>query len=100
MKWIHDHVNLGIFLKEANSFHPIILFKAEVLHVFLVTKSRRMGNEINMDLYTKPTDTHQYLLSGKLRRRVYNTQEIVTATSKARSQGREHLLQSRNHQIN
>ena len=65
MKWTHGPENLKIFLQEANSFHPTIRFMAEVSteeHVFLDTKSRLVGNNIDVDLYTKPTDTHQYLL--------------------------------------
>ena len=65
MKWTHGPENLEIFLQEANSFHPTIRFTAEVSneeHVFLDTKSRLVGNSIGVDLYTKPTDTHQYLL--------------------------------------
>ena len=65
MKWTHGPENLEIFLQEANSFHPTIRFTAEVSneeHVFLDTKSRLVGNSIDVDLYTKPTDTHQYLL--------------------------------------
>ena len=57
--------NLEIFLQEANSFHPTIRFETEVFneeHVFLDTKSRLVGNNIDVDLYTKPTDTHQYRL--------------------------------------
>ena len=64
MKWTHVPENLEIFLQEANSFHPTIRFMAEVSnekHVFLDTKSRLVGNNIDMDLYTKLTDTHQYL---------------------------------------
>ena len=65
MKWTHGPENLQIFLQEANSFHPTIRFTAEVSneeHVFLDTKSRLVGNNIDVDLYTKPTYTHQYLL--------------------------------------
>ena len=65
MKWIHGPANLEIFLQEANSFHPTIRFMAEVSnekHVFLETKSRLVGNNIDVDVYIKPTDTHQYLL--------------------------------------
>ena len=65
MKWTHGPENLEIFLQEANSFHPTIRFTAEVSneeHVFPDTKSRLVGNSIDVDLYTKPTDTHQYLL--------------------------------------
>ena len=50
---------------EANNFHPSIKFTAEIStkqHVFLDTKSNLMGDTISVDLYTKPTDTHQYFL--------------------------------------
>ena len=65
MKWTHGPEKLEIVLQEANSFHPTIRFTAEVFieeHVFLDTTSRLLGNNIYADLYTKPTDTHQYLL--------------------------------------
>ena len=65
MKWTHGPENLEIFLQEVNSFHPTIRFTAEVSneeHVFLDTKSRLVGNNIDVVLYTEPTDTHQYLL--------------------------------------
>ena len=65
MKWTHRHEHLKTFLEEANSFHPTIILMAEVSseeHVFLDTKSRLVGNEIDVDLYMKPTDTHQNLL--------------------------------------
>ena len=57
--------NLDTFFQEANSFNPAIKFTAYVSseeHVFLDTKSRLLGNEIDVGLYTKPTDTHQYRL--------------------------------------
>ena len=65
MKLTHGPENLEIFLQEVNSFPPTIGFTAEVSneeHVFLDTKSRLVGNIIDVDLYTKPTDTHHYLL--------------------------------------
>ena len=65
MKWLHGHDNLDTFLQEANSFHSTIRFTAEVSndkHVFLDTQSRLDEDRISTDLYTKPTDTHQYLL--------------------------------------
>ena len=65
MKWLHGRDNLDTFLQEANSFHSTIRFTAEVSndkHVFLDTQSRLDEDRIFTDLYTKPTDTHQYLL--------------------------------------
>ena len=65
MKWLHGRDNLDTFLQEANSFHSTIQFTAEVSndkHVFLDTQSRLDENRISTDLYTKPMDTHQYLL--------------------------------------
>ena len=65
MKWAHGPENLEVFLQEANGFHPTIRLTAELSneeHVFLDTKSRLVGNNFDVDLYTKPTDTHQYLL--------------------------------------
>ena len=65
MKWLHGRDNLDTFLQEANSFHSTIRFTAEVSndkHVFLDTQSRLDEDRIYTDLYTKPMDTHQYLL--------------------------------------
>ena len=65
MKWLHGRDNLDTFLQEANSFHSTLRFTAEVSndkHVFLDTQSRLDEDRICTDLYTKPTDTHQYLL--------------------------------------
>ena len=58
-------MDIEIFLPEANSFHPIIRFTAEVSkeeHVYLDTMVRLVGNEIDMDLYAKHKDKHQFLL--------------------------------------
>ena len=65
MKWLHGRDNLDTFLQEANSFHSTIRFTAGVSndkHHFLDTQSRLDEDRICTDLYTKPTDTHQYLL--------------------------------------
>ena len=65
MKWTHGHDSLEDFLQRANSFHPTIHFTAEVSneeHIVLDTKSCLVDGKIGVDLYTKPTDTHQYLL--------------------------------------
>ena len=65
MKWSHGRETFTTFLDEANNFHPSIKFTAEIStkqHMFLDTKSSIVGDTIYVDLYTKPTDTHQYLL--------------------------------------
>ena len=65
MKWIHGTETLEAFLETANSFHPTIRFIVEVSndkHVFLDTTSRFVDDKVVVDLYTKPTDSHQYLL--------------------------------------
>ena len=62
--WAHDKESLQVFLNELNSFHPMIKFTAEWSResvTFLDTKVIRDGNCLATDLYTKPTDTHQYL---------------------------------------
>ena len=68
MQWCHGEIKLENFLKEANSFHPTIKFTSEVTtdnHVFLDTISHiAEDNTIKVDLYSKPTDTHQYLLTS------------------------------------
>ena len=65
MKWIHGRETLEAFLETANSFHSTIRFTAEVSndkHVFLDTMSHLADDKVAVDLYTKPTDSHQYLL--------------------------------------
>ena len=65
MKWSHGRETLTAFLDKANNFHPTIKFTAVIStkqHVFLDTKSSLVGETISVDLYTKPKDTHQYLL--------------------------------------
>ena len=57
----NDHDKTKTFFQEANSFHRIICFTAEVSneeHVVFNTKSRLVGNETDVDLYMKHTDTH------------------------------------------
>ena len=65
MKWTRGKATLEAFLKTANNFHPTIRFTAEVSndkHVFLDTISHLTDDKVAVDLYTKPTDSHQYLL--------------------------------------
>jgi len=65
MHWCHSLAELQIFLSEANDFHPTIKFTSEISndkHVFLDTVSSIENGKLTVDLYTKPTDKHQYLL--------------------------------------
>ena len=65
MKLLHGRDNLYTFLQEAKRFHSNIRFTTEVSndkHVFLDTQSRLDEHRICTDIYTKPTDTHEYLL--------------------------------------
>jgi hypothetical protein len=64
MKWIHRDKELDEFFEHSNSIHPSIKFTHEVLKAkmsFLdTTTTVKEGNMIT-DLYSKPTDKHQYL---------------------------------------
>ena len=65
MKWIHGREALEAFLETANSFHSTIRFTAEVFndkHVFLGTMPHLADDKVVVDLYSKPTDSHQYVL--------------------------------------
>ncbi|XP_060598432.1 uncharacterized protein LOC132752158 [Ruditapes philippinarum] len=65
MQWCHGEEALQDFLYRANTFHKSIKFTTEVSneqHVFLDTVSHIKDNHIITDLYSKPTDKHQYLL--------------------------------------
>ena len=63
--WSHGEGCFKQFLEEINSMHPSIKFTAEWSDKsvsFLDVKISIGDNgNINTDLYTKPTDTHQYL---------------------------------------
>ena len=62
--WQHGEESLKIFLLQINSFHSTIRFTSETSreHLsFLDTTVILDGRTIHTDLYTKPTDTHQYL---------------------------------------
>jgi hypothetical protein len=64
MKWIHSDKELDEFFEHANSIHPSIKFTHEVSKTkmpFLdTTTTVKEGNMIT-DLYSNPTDKHQYL---------------------------------------
>ncbi len=62
--WEHGQETLDIFLGQINEFHDTIQFTAEYSTeriTFLDTTVILDGTTIHTDLYTKPTDTHQYL---------------------------------------
>jgi hypothetical protein len=63
--WDDSEEHFTAFLDHCNSFHTTIKFTAEHSkeHVtFLDTTTSIQNGNITTDLYTKPTDTHQYLL--------------------------------------
>jgi predicted GIY-YIG superfamily endonuclease len=65
MKWQYGRESLDDFISKANNFHPSIKFTAEISnsnHVFLDTTTRLVENKLHTDIYSKPTDKHQYLL--------------------------------------
>ena len=68
MIWQHGEVELLRFFEMLNSFHPSIQFTYEYSETrvnFLdVTVNLESDGRIWTDLYTKPTDTHQYLLAS------------------------------------
>ncbi len=62
--WDKGQELLQTFLQQINDFHPSIKFTAETSTdrvAFLDTTVILEGNKLHTDLYTKPTDTHQYL---------------------------------------
>ena len=65
--WTHGPDKLTDFISTLNTAHPTIKFTHEVsptsIHFLDVTVSLNADNNISTDLYIKPTDKHQYLLS-------------------------------------
>ena len=64
MKWTHGVKELDEFLEHANSIHPSIKFTHEVSKTkmsFLDTTTTVKEGNMTTDLYSKPTDKHQYL---------------------------------------
>jgi hypothetical protein len=64
MKWIHSDKELDEFFEHANSIHPSIKFTHEVSKTkmsFLDTTTMVKEGNMTTDLYSKPTDKHQYL---------------------------------------
>jgi len=65
IQWRHGRKYLHELLHKANTFHKTIEFTSEISndnYVFLDTKYHIEGSQLVKDLYSKPTDSHQYLL--------------------------------------
>jgi hypothetical protein len=64
MKWTHGDKELDEYLEHANNIHPSIKFTHEVSKTkmsFLDTTTMVKEGNMTTDLYSKPTDKHQYL---------------------------------------
>ena len=64
MKWIHSDKELDEFFEHANSIYPSIKFTHEVSKTeisFIDTTTTVKEGNMTTDLYSKPTDKHQYL---------------------------------------
>ncbi|KAK3709040.1 hypothetical protein RRG08_054979 [Elysia crispata] len=62
--WTHGRAKLEAFIQHANTFHPTIKFTSNIspIHVpFLDVMVTLLDNYIHTDLYSKPTDTFNYL---------------------------------------
>ncbi|XP_072033107.1 uncharacterized protein [Amphiura filiformis] len=67
--WTHGHEELENFIIHCNSKHPSIKFTAEQSKEsvpFLDVMVSLHNGYLESDLYSKPTDTHQYLLLRKV----------------------------------
>jgi hypothetical protein len=67
MQWIHNEKELDEFFEHANSIHPSIIFTHEMSKTkrsFLDTTTTVKEGNMTTDLYSKPTDKHQYLSLG------------------------------------
>ena len=65
--WKQGEESLKLFLEKINSIHPTIKFTADCSYSsvnFLDVKVILRDGQIITDLYVKPTDIHQYLLSS------------------------------------
>ena len=62
--WTHGRAKLETFIQHANIFHPTIKFTFNIssTHIpFLDVMVRLLGSSLHTDLYSKPTDTINYL---------------------------------------
>jgi len=62
--WTYSESELQTFFENLNQYHPTIKFTSDYSSteaIFLDTRVYLKDGHIQTDLYTKPTDTHQYL---------------------------------------
>ena len=62
--WEHGEESLKVFIEQVNMFHSTIKFTAEYSKEevnFLDVNIKLIDGELKTDLFTKPTDTHQFL---------------------------------------
>ena len=62
--WEHGEESLRVFIDQVNLFHPTIKFTAECSKEevnFLDLTIKRIEWKLKIDLFVKPTDTHQFL---------------------------------------
>ena len=64
--WPHSLDDLNAFLTYMNSYHDTIKFtmefsKEKIVFLDTIVKKARFTNKLLVELYTKPTDTHNYL---------------------------------------
>ena len=86
--WNNGEEQLQQFLQEINTFHPTIKFTAECSREkvsFLDTTVILDGTILHTDLYTKPTDTHQYLLPSSCHLRYWTSSMPYSQALRLRS---------------
>lgn len=67
MKWVDSRNNLDDFITFVNSFHHSIKFTTEISsfsNTFLDTTSTLVDGKLDLNLHTKPTYSHLYLITS------------------------------------
>ena len=75
--WHHGEDTLSTFIEDLNSFHNLSssLLNGHPIPSHFVTHVFLMDGVLTVDLYTKPTDTHQYLSASSCQR--YHTARLL-----------------------
>ena len=72
--WTQNFQKLNELFNCINSLHPTVNFTRDYCTTeieFLGVTVTKVGNKLEIDLYCKPTDTHQYLHAQSCHRNVY-----------------------------